>query len=94
MSLKSAPFTNPSSKAKDRELLGQGRFGQVYRGVFRDKPVAIKKIQRTLLGPGEDKELSIMKKLHHPNVLRLISVEDKGEFMWVGALTLRIHTQQ
>ena len=83
-----------SSKVKDRELLGQGRFGQVYRGVFRDKPVAIKKIQLTLLGPGEDKEVSIMKELHHPNVLRLIGAEDKGEFRFAGALTLLIHVQK
>lgn len=54
--------------------LGGGAFGNVYKGYDNEKKrfIAVKQIARiNLYGlpPGELKEIAIMKKLHHPNIM-------------------------
>ncbi len=61
--------------------LGKGGYGHVYRGTFSGRDVAIKKVQ--IDDPTPDRvarEYENMRMLDHPNVLKLLYWEDKGEF--------------
>ncbi len=61
--------------------LGSGGFGDVYDATFGDthRPVAVKKIQirqerkKKRLGQMFQNEVDILRRLHHPNVVRLIA---------------------
>ena len=57
------------------EQIGRGH-GQVYRGTCEGSYVAIKRV----LIDGGDREYEEMKKLNHPNVLKLLHLEDKDPF--------------
>ncbi|XP_054544051.1 tyrosine-protein kinase Fer isoform X3 [Talpa occidentalis] len=60
------------------ELLGKGNFGEVYKGILKDKiPVAVKTCKEDL--PQELKikflqEAKILKQYDHPNIVKLIGV--------------------
>jgi len=72
---------NPSNHFTIGEELGVGGFGQVHRGTFNGSEVAIKKIQ--IVRQTEERaarECDVMRMLDHPNVLKLLHVEDKEEF--------------
>jgi serine/threonine protein kinase len=66
------------------ELIGRGQYGQVYRATYGGSKVAIK---RVLI---EDWEYGEMKKLDHPNVLKLLHLEDKDPFRLIYFLKLFI----
>ena len=55
------------------KLIGRGQYGQVYRGTYEGSKVAIRRV----LTDGVDREYEEMKKLNHPNVLKLLHLEDK-----------------
>jgi LRR receptor-like serine/threonine-protein kinase FLS2 len=53
-----------------------GSFGEVYRGTYLDRPVAIKKLQRLHLDGGTpdavadfEREMSFLRSLHHGNIV-------------------------
>jgi hypothetical protein len=56
------------------EMLGQGRYGEVYSGSYQEKNVAIKKVPLKYLP--EDREKIAMINLKHQNLLRLLHVAD------------------
>ncbi|CAH1787331.1 unnamed protein product, partial [Owenia fusiformis] len=60
------------------EILGQGQFGVVYKGVAQDQAVAIKTIKKSNCSENDlsdfMKEALVMKDFEHPNVLNLIGV--------------------
>ena len=60
------------------ELLGRGGFGRVNVGSYEGKKVAVKIIQSDLLEKC-DSEIELQKILNHPNVLKLLKVEEDAE---------------
>ena len=63
------------------EQLGQGGFGLVYRGTFRGCDHAIKRILIGRLTPERDaREYDVMRRLDHPNIMKLIHMKDEKEF--------------
>lgn len=61
-----------------KEKLGNGTYGEVFRGVQEgtDKEVAIKEVQISRVGPKEreylNQELALMQTIEHPNVVKLL----------------------
>ena len=65
---------------RDNEL-GVGGFGQVCKGQYQGKSVAVKRIELIRLQRlNGDRELEIMKTLDHPNILKLLHWEDDKDF--------------
>ena len=61
------------------KILGKGAFGTVYEGVWCAKLVAIKRIQLSDLASNEREE-EALQKLDHPNVIKLLHVENDPMF--------------
>ena len=59
-----------------KEELGRGTWGAVEVGVFREQRVAVKELHLTIVGDHSlallNREINIMSKLHHPNLLLFI----------------------
>jgi serine/threonine protein kinase len=63
------------------EELGEGGFGQVYRGTFGGRAVAIKKVPIARWIPERAaRENEVMRELDHPNVLKLLHTEERNEY--------------
>jgi serine/threonine-protein kinase/endoribonuclease IRE1 len=84
----SATTENEPSTPK---LLGKGAFGIVYEGKWNGVKVAIKRIDKTeflasdgsitnATTAGQRSEEEVMKRLDHPNVLKLLHVEIDKNF--------------
>ena len=70
------------SKVKDlssNKLIGKGGFGTVFEGVWCEKLVAIKRIALSNIASNEREE-EALKKLDHPNVIKLLHVERDSTF--------------
>ena len=61
------------------KILGEGRYGTVFEGVWRGKPVAIKRIQLSDISSNQREE-EALQKLEHPNVIKLLHVESDSTF--------------
>ena len=61
------------------KLLGKGGFGTVFEGVWCEKLVAIKRIPLSDLASNEREE-EALQKLDHPNVIKLLHVENDPMF--------------
>ena len=59
--------------------LGKGAFGTVFEGVWREKPVAIKRILLSDIVSNEREE-EALQKLDHPHVIKLLHVESDSTF--------------
>ena len=71
-------MSNLSNLDKNK-ILGQGGYGTVYEGVWRAKPVAIKRIQLTQIKSNQREEAALQK-LDHPNIIKLLHVESDSKF--------------
>ena len=60
------------------QLIGRGCFGVIYDGTLDDQPVVVKKVR--LADVKVEKERISMQQLQHVNVIKLLHVEDDGEF--------------
>jgi serine/threonine protein kinase len=64
----------------DREkILGKGGYGIVYEGTWRDIKVAVKRIQIENVENNKGGE-EALRKLDHPNVVKLYHVESDDDF--------------
>ena len=61
------------------KILGEGRYGIVFEGVWCDKPVAIKRIQLLHISSNQREE-EALQRLDHPNVIKLLHVESDPMF--------------
>jgi serine/threonine protein kinase len=61
------------------KLIGKGGFGTVFEGVWCEKLVAIKRIALSNIASNEREE-EALKKLDHPNVIKLLLVESDPMF--------------
>ncbi|XP_057372415.1 serine/threonine-protein kinase/endoribonuclease ire-1-like [Daphnia carinata] len=81
-----------ASIASSPKLLGKGAFGIVYEGSWNGEKVAIKRIDKTEFlvlnesvdssSGGQQREEENMKKLDHPNVLKLLHLEVDDNFKY------------
>jgi len=65
-------------------IIGSGASGQVYRGVYSDEDVAIKRIivsqwDRDAFMPSFRREAAILSRLHHPSIVRFFGVSIRPE---------------
>lgn len=70
-------------KKGSSKVLGAGGFGTVYQGKHKDQDVAIKRIEKERLDTQNVNRISeedTMRKLNHPNVLKLIDVDEDEDF--------------
>lgn len=67
-----------------KKVLGKGAFAIVFAGKFRDQDVAVKRIQNedvvALSSVEMNREISLMKEMDHPNVVRLFHVVQDENF--------------
>lgn len=78
---------SPIMELDEKVLLGKGAEGHVFLGTFAGEKVAIKRVLTnadTVVDPARQRrEDETMKKLEHPNVLKLIEVVEKQNFRCV-----------
>jgi len=88
------PHTNSSvlrleEKYELGKVLGKGAFSSVYRSKnkFTDEEVAIKVVQKRDIKPRDlellEREIKILKKLRHPNIVRLYDLFDGPEKLYI-----------
>jgi serine/threonine protein kinase len=58
--------------------LGEGGYGSVFPGTFQGREVAVK---RVLLNMANFNEEEALKKLDHPNIVKIFHVECNNDFM-------------
>lgn len=75
------------------KIIGEGSFGTVYEGIFhnifngisqrQDKIVAVKRILKRHDADGSAilREVEVMEKAIHPNILQVIAVEKNDDFL-------------
>ena len=71
-------MSNLSNLDKNK-ILGQGGFGKVFKAVWGEQKVAIKRIQLSDITSNEREE-EALQKLDHPNVIKLLHVESDSTF--------------
>jgi predicted Ser/Thr protein kinase len=61
--------------------LGKGGYGVVFEGEWKNDKVAVKRIEKLPSAKGdEQEEEKALKKLEHPNVIKLLHVESDATF--------------
>ncbi|XP_046646147.1 serine/threonine-protein kinase/endoribonuclease ire-1-like isoform X2 [Daphnia pulicaria] len=63
------------------KILGEGAYGIVFEGTFGEQQVAVKRIQTAYIVSNE-KEEAALKKLDHPNVIKLFHICSDEEFRY------------
>jgi serine/threonine protein kinase len=66
-------------KTDNKEILGQGGYGTVYEDTWNGRKVAVKRIPLTHISSNE-REKEALKKLVHPNVVKLFHVDKDENF--------------
>lgn len=74
------------------KVLGRGFSAQVFSGTFNGKDVAVKRIEKSvglnLDRAAQELEEETMKNLDHPNVLKLLHVQDDNDFKYLCSLEI------
>mmetsp|Transcript_1472 Transcript_1472/g.1658 ORF Transcript_1472/g.1658 Transcript_1472/m.1658 type:complete len:652 (-) Transcript_1472:59-2014(-) len=67
--------------------IGKGTFATVYKAAWHGTDVAVKKLKLSQVSEAEQedirREVSLMKKLHHPNIIQLLGICAPGQELWV-----------
>uniref|UniRef100_A0A0P5NFF5 Calcium/calmodulin-dependent protein kinase kinase n=1 Tax=Daphnia magna TaxID=35525 RepID=A0A0P5NFF5_9CRUS len=83
----SSKRSQPTMKFDKENVLGRGFSAQVFSGTFNGKDVAIKRIEKSaglnLDKAAQELEEETMKNLDHPNVLKLLHVQDDNDFKYL-----------
>lgn len=58
--------------------LGEGGYGNVFAGTFRERKVAVKRV--LLIDATYENEENILKKLDHPNIVKLFHFSNDENF--------------
>ncbi|XP_057374368.1 serine/threonine-protein kinase/endoribonuclease IRE1-like [Daphnia carinata] len=66
---------------KRNAALGEGAYGSVFRGEFEGRQVAVKRI---LLNKFNENEEESLRKLDHPNIIKLFHSESDNEFSYIA----------
>ena len=67
-------------KFDNKEILGLGGYGQVFKGEWNNRQVAVKRINLSkVVGHKQEEEITL-KKLDHSNVIKLLHVESNNTF--------------
>lgn len=74
----------PESEIVIKERVGKGEFSEVYKATYKNKDVAVKKIQcgQTAMG-SYISEVSLMTKLRHKNLVNLLGVVISGDVLCI-----------
>ncbi|EMD47709.1 SH2protein kinase domain containing protein [Entamoeba histolytica KU27] len=86
------PTLNPEDILYDekKDILGSGSFGKVYRGIVAGLPVAIKVPNKQVLSEDEKesfmREIGVMKKVFHPNIVLFLGASTEKKIMIVSEL--------
>ena len=82
-------FSSPSFIQSNHQLtinrekiLGKGKYGIVYEGVWGETKVAVKRILIKDAASNEQEEKAL-KMLHHTNVIKLFHVEEDQDFKYL-----------
>ncbi|XP_059306569.1 serine/threonine-protein kinase STY13-like [Lycium ferocissimum] len=74
---------DPNKKLKVNNLIGQGAYGSVYKGLYDGKEVAVKILdmsnekRRAVITKAFTQEVSIWYKLDHPNIAKIIGASKR-----------------
>lgn len=63
----------------EKDLLGEGFYGQVFKGVWNGEKVAVKRIHQQYSEYKIREEL-VLQRLNHPNVIKLFHAENDGAY--------------
>lgn len=66
-----------SIDSKPRVQLGTGGFGSVFKGKYKGRPVAVKRVWVQNCNRNEEEA---MKQLNHPNIVKLFHCESDKDF--------------
>ncbi len=64
------------------KILGKGKYGIVYEGVWGENQVAIKRIPIDNVANSNEREVNALKKFDHENVIKLFHVEEDKDFRY------------
>jgi serine/threonine protein kinase len=65
------------------KILGKGKYGIVYEGVWGENQVAIKRIPiQDYVAISNEREVNALKKFDHENVIKLLHVEEDKDFKY------------
>jgi serine/threonine protein kinase len=64
------------------KILGKGKYGIVYEGVWGENQVAIKRIPIDNVANSNGREVNALKKFDHENVIKLFHVEEDKDFRY------------
>jgi serine/threonine protein kinase len=66
------------------KILGKGKYGIVYEGVWGENQVAIKRIPIDNVAICNEREESALKMFHHEHVIKLFHVEEDQDFKYLS----------